>query len=834
MRRAISLWLLVVLAVAGSHGTAAQAPPTTIQMAGLTQPVEIIRDQWGINHIYAQNEADLFFAQGYAAAKDRLFQFEVWRRQATGTVSEMLGRREAKRDQGARLHQFRGDLDDELNRYHPRGKLIVESYVRGINAYIGETEKNAALLPMEFRMLGIKPGRWTPAVVISRHQALAGNVGDEARYVRLIRAIGIDALRELLYFQGGNPRFELDAAIDPTTFPNDVLSLYSAFRASVQFKPEDVTPEFRGAAAVADAGGSSTFAPGASADKKDPPLHAPDPAGPASLDADARDIGSNSWVVAGARTFSTRPILANDPHRVIAAPSLRYWVHLVAPGWNVIGGGEPVLPGVSIGHNEHGAWGLTIFGQDGEDLYVYDTNPANANEYRYRGNWEAMRVIADTIPIKGEKPEAVELKYTRHGPVVFEDRANRKAYALRAGWLEPGGAPYLASLRMNQARNWEEFREACSFSHMPSENMVWVDRNGAIGWQAAGIQPIRRNWSGLLPVPGDGRYEWDGYLPIKALPYEANPSRGFIATANNYLLPDDYPYKDLLHFEWTDAFRASRITEVLGSGRLFSVAEMTRLQNDDLSVVARALTPLLRDVTLSNPASAKARDVLTTWNFVLDKDSTAAGIYEMWQRRMLANTRAVVVPAAAREAGGQNLGSTKRLIDWLHSPDRRFGANPIAGRDALVARSMDEAVAELTKRFGPDMQGWKYGQERYHHALLRHPLSDAVNAATKAKLEVGPLPRGGDGMTVSATGGSDNQGSGGSFKIIADTEDWDNSVGLNTPGQSGDPDNPHYRDLFKLWAQGTYFPVAYSRKKVDSVTESVLRLTPTATSTQQQ
>ena len=200
----------VALVLAAGSGTAAQSPTAAIQMAGLTQPVEIIRDQWGINHIYAQNEADLFFAQGYAAAKDRLFQFEIWRRQATGTVAEILGRREAKRDQGARLHQFRGDLDDELNRYHPRGKLIVESYVRGINAYIGETEKNAALLPMEFRMLGIKPGRWTPSVVISRHQALTANAGDEARYVRLIRAIGIDTLRELLYFQGGNPRFEID------------------------------------------------------------------------------------------------------------------------------------------------------------------------------------------------------------------------------------------------------------------------------------------------------------------------------------------------------------------------------------------------------------------------------------------------------------------------------------------------------------------------------------------------------------------------------------------------------------------------------------------------
>ena len=259
--------------------------------------------------------------------------------------------------------------------------------------------------------------------------------------------------------------------------------------------------------------------------------------------------------------------------------------------------------------------------------------------------------------------------------------------------------------------------------------MVWVDRTGTIGWQAAGIQPIRRNWSGVLPVPGDGRYEWDGYLPIKALPSETNPPRGFIATANNYLLPNDYPYKNFLHVtNWADAFRASRITEVLGSGRLFSVPEMTRLQNDDLSVVARALTPLLRRVTFANPASAKARDLLTTWDFVLDKDSVAAGVYAMWQRRLLANARDVVVPAEAIKAVGANLVSTKRVIDWLHAPDGRFGTNPTAGRDALVARSMDEAVAELTKRFGADMQAWKYGQERYHHALLRHPLSEAVNS----------------------------------------------------------------------------------------------------------
>ena len=280
---------------------------------------------------------------------------------------------------------------------------------------------------------------------------------------------------------------------------------------------------------------------------------------------------------------------------------------------------SPSCPGVSIGHNEYGAWGLTIFGNDNEDLYVYDVNPANANEYRYQGHWEAMRVVTETIPVKGEKPEAVELKYTRHGPVIFEDRANRKAYGVRAAWMEPGSAPYLASLRMNQARTWEEFREACGFSRMPAENMVWVDRTGTIGWQAAGIQPLRRNWSGLLPVPGDGRYEWDGYLPITALPHEVNPSRGFVATANHYLFPNDYPYPEAMHYTWADPYRASRITEVLGSGRLFSVAEMARLQNDDLSIPARALAPLLKDVSLQNAVSAKAREMLMAWDFVMDR-----------------------------------------------------------------------------------------------------------------------------------------------------------------------------------------------------------------------
>jgi penicillin amidase len=380
---------------------------------------------------------------------------------------------------------------------------------------------------------------------------------------------------------------------------------------------------------------------------------------------------------------------------------------------------------------------------------------------------------------------------------------------------------------MNQARSWDEFRDACAYNRMPAENMVWADRTGAIGWQAAGIQPLRRNWSGLLPVPGDGRYEWDGFLPITALPHEVNPPRGFVVTANHYLFPNDYPWKEALHFTWADPYRASRIAEVLGSGRLFSVAETARLQNDDLSLPARAVVPLTRDLALGAPA-VQARDRLLAWDFVLDRDSVAAGIYAMFQRRLLANVRDRLVPAEARGQTGAGLISLKRVIDWLYAPDGRFGENPAAARDALVGRSLAEAVAELTKRFGSEMAAWKYGQERYHHALIRHALSEAVNAETRARLDAGPVPRGGDGSTVTATGNGDNQTSGGSFKFIADTDDWDNSIGINTPGQSGDPASPHYRDLFDLWAKGRYFPVAYSRGRVESVTESVVRLDPGA------
>jgi len=800
-RRAASLAVAVLLTAA--QALAAQET-TTLALPGLDRPVEIRVDRWGIAHIYAETEHDLFFAQGWNAARDRLFQLELWRRQATGTVAEILGPRELERDIGTRLFLFRRDLEQELRYYHPRGVEIVGAYVEGINAYVAQANRDPASLPLEFRLLGIRPGTWTPEVVISRHQGLLGNIGAELSTGRLVARIGAEAVRRLEDFGPGEPILDLDPAVDGAALSQDILRLYDAFRGSVRFLPEDVAPEHRGDAAAfayleqvaEDAAYALAYDPN-------------------------EGVGSNNWVVSGRLTESGYPLMANDPHRAQGAPSLRYWVHLVGPGWDVIGGGEPSLPGVSIGHNRHGAWGLTVFSTDGEDLYVYDTNPSNPDEYRYRGRWEPMTVIREEIPVKGQRPHQAELKYTRHGPVVFEDRAAHKAYAVRAAWMEAGGAPYLASLRMDQATTWEEFVEACNYSHIPGENMVWAGRDGTIGWQAVGIAPIRRNFSGLVPVPGDGRYEWDGYLPIKAKPHVLNPPEGYFATANNDLIPRDYPYMDAIGYSWSDPYRWLRIVEVLGSGARHSLADMMQLQTDELSVPARQLVPLLEGLEVSDNRTLRARDLLLEWDHRMHRDSPAAGLYAAWEGQLRSRVSAALAPAGVRF----NL-SLSRTIEMLMVPPGSLGEDPLAARDALLVEALEAAMAELTEKLGPDSGGWAWGQPDYHHAYLRHPLGNAVDAATRARLEVGPLPRGGYGSTVQATGNSDNQTSGASFRIIVDTGDWDRSVGMNTPGQSGDPDSPFYRNLFEGWANDRFFPVVYSRERVEEATARVIQLRP--------
>lgn len=803
------LRLTVLLVIANLLLLTAQekSKTETLQIEGLKAPVEIIVDHWGIPHIYAKNEADLFFAQGFNAARDRLFQFEIWRRQATGTVAEILGERELKRDIGTRLFQFRGDIKAEMNHYHDRGELIITAYVNGVNKYIELTEKDPSLLPVEFKLLGIKPQKWTPEVVISRHQGLLGNIGDELKIGRQVALMGVEKTKELNWFHPNEPILELDPKINKAALQKDILGIYNAYRRPVRFQPEDL---------VADARNDW---------QQFKNLAAKDEIEWDYIEKEERAFwGSNNWIVSGEHTQSGYPMMANDPHRTQSTPSLRYMSHLVAPGWDVIGGGEPEIPGISIGHNQYGAWGLTVFRTDAEDLYVYEINPENSNQYKYRGSWEEMQLIEDEIPVKGKKAHKVSHKYTRHGPVVFEDSENNMAYAVRCGWLEIGGSPYLASLRMDQAKNFEEFKAACNYSNIPGENMVWVDKKGNIGWQAVGIAPVRRNFSGMVPVPGDGSYEWDGYLPIIAKPNLYNPTSGIFLTSNENVTPNDYIFKDALGYSWSDPFRGDRVAEELFSGKKQTLQSMAALQTDYYSIPARELIPLLGDLEITDEQTAKAQDLLLNWkDFTLDKNSIEAGIYVAWERALKQSMTELLVPKAVQRYHSMQL---KKVIDWLVVPDSKFGANPIAGRDAFLVTALKKAINSLNKKLGTDMKKWQYGQEKYKHIYLKHPMSNAVKADMRQKLDVGPAPRGGNGYTVGSTGGRDNQPSGGSFRIIVDCVDWDACLGTNSPGQSGNPDDPFYDNLFDIWAKDKFFPVFYSRKKVEGVLAKKMILMP--------
>lgn len=797
---------LAALAVAPSLG--AQSP-ARLALPGLERPVEVVRDRWGINHIYAETEHDLFFAQGYAAAKDRLFQFEVWRRQATGTAAEWLGPRELERDIGARLFRFRGDLDAELGHYHPRGMAIITAFVDGINAYVAEARLDPASLPFEFRALGALPEFWTPDVVISRHQGLLGNVTEELATGRAVAALGAARVQELSDFRPRAPDLTLQPGIDSALLAPDILRLYRAFRGPLRFRPEDLLPAYRAAAAPGNEAAAFT---------EDADVEAV-----ATARREARTIGSNNWAVGPALSQSGYPLLANDPHRAITVPSLRYWAHLVGPGWDVIGGGEPVLPGISIGHNQHGAWGLTIFETDAEDLLVYETDPADSDRYRYRGQWERMRVVVDTIAVKGQRPAIVRHRYTRHGPVVHQDSARHRAFAVRAAWMDVGGAPYLASLRMDQATTWAEFREASRFAHIPAENMVWADRDGHIGWQVVGIAPRRPNFSGLVPVPGDGRFEWNGHLEMLERPSSADPAAGFIATANNDLTPRGYPHMDAIGFSWAEPFRWARAAEVLAAGR-HTLAGMARLQADVVAVDARELVPLLRDAPLTDARLDSLRHRLLAWDHALTRESVAAGIFVAWRDRLVD----LVTERFVRPAERVHVRELPylRVLRALTVPGGEWGARPLAARDSLVARALADADDALRRRFGARVEEWAYGRSGYKHVMIRHGLSALVADSLRARLDVGPASRAGTWTTLNMTGEGDNQTSGASFRFVVDLADWDLALGTNTPGQSGDPASPWYRDRFADWARDRHFPVVYTRARVDAAAAERTLLVP--------
>jgi penicillin amidase len=708
----------------------------TINLPALKGPVDVVRDRWGVPHIYASNADDLFVAQGFVAAQDRLWQMEMWRRQREGRLAEILGPQAVERDRIARLLKYRGPTDErEWTSYHPDGRRLFEAYARGVNAFIQSVQANPDKLPVEFTLTGIRPEPWTAETVALRTAAF-GDASSELQLARQVATLGREE---------ANRRRAPDPWDDLQLPPGvDLAAIDDAVIAAARAPGGAVRP--------------ALLEPGVAEVLVDPALIA--------------SPGSNNWVVSGALSATGKPVVVNDPHRDVTNPSLRYIVHLNAPGWNVIGASEAPFFGVAIGHNDHIAWGLTIVGTDQEDVYVETVNPANANEVRWRDGWEPLRVVKETIAVKGGGARIVELKFSRHGPIFHEDPKRNLAYALRSALLEPGTAPYLAGLRLSQVRDCRQFLDAAMYWKAPSENLICGDTAGNISWQASALTPNRRGWVGRLPVSGQGAHEWAGFR--RDLPRELNPSRGFIATANHNIQPPGYSpplmFKSATNLPFD---RITRLRQLIRSGTRYTIEDHRRMQLDAHSLRAASELPLFRGWTADAPDVERARQMVAGWDAVFAKDSASAAIYSVW--RSVANAQ-----------------------------DREAAAGE-GRRKAVMGATLQKALALLRTEQGPDPAGWRWG--RMHTRAFSHPFVPAFNLPT--------VERAGGSGTVAADGAS--------YREVLDVSDWDRSIVTNTPGQSGQPESPFYGNLLPLWASDTYFPLVFSRARVDK--ESAHRLT---------
>jgi penicillin amidase len=797
---AIGVLALSVPAFSSHAATSTSVREQNWQAGGLSAPADIVIDHWGIAHIFAANVHDAFFLQGYNAARDRLWQIDLWRKRGLGLLSKSLGPAYIDQDRAARLFLYRGNMDKEWAAYAPDSRQWVTAFVDGVNAYVAQVRSGERSLPVEFKLTGSRPESWQPEDVLRiRSHALVSNVTQEVARAQVVCAGGLAADELRRRIEPAGHKAVVPAGLNPCDVPADVLKDYLLATKQVDFN------------ALKSGTQNARLLPESDL--------------AAAMDAQSSE-GSNNWVIAPSRTATGRPILANDPHRQLSAPSLRYIVALNAPGLNLIGAGEPALPGISLGHNADIAFGLTIFAVDQEDLYVYELKKDDPLSYRYKGGWEKMRVARETIEVKGGTAREVELRFTRHGPLLAHDDAKHRAFAMRTVWNEPGLAGYFGSSRLLMAKNWEEFKTAANAWGAPPQNLVYADVKGNIGWMASGRTPIRKNWDGLMPVPGDGRYEWAGFHGKDVLPAVFNPAQGYFGTANEMNLPSGYPNEqNKIAFEWGDRSRIDRIYELLAKPGS-TLADSMAIQTDTLSTQSRRTVALLANMSSNDTDVAQALALLKEWDHEESTGSAAAAIYEVWATKYLGKaTAAKVTPEPARKLVGD--GQLEAVIEFLQHPSAALGADPNSARDDILLASLKGALSELTQRLGPNMASWSWG--RLHRATFEPAVAVLADPQLRAQMTVGPLETPGSSSTPRAQAyraGDFSVAAGASVRMVMDVGAWDNSVAMNSPGQSDDPMSAHYRDLFPLWAQGTYVPLRFTRAAVDEDAEDLIHLTP--------
>jgi penicillin amidase len=751
----------------------------------LDSPVEVFRDRWGVPHIYAGSVRDAMFAQGYVHAQDRLWHMELARRAASGSLAEVFGPVALDADRLLRRVGLRRAAEAELAQVAEEMRENVESYAAGVNAFI---EGNRNRLPPEFLILRFRPQPWTPVdgLTIGKFVgwSLSGNWDTEIVRSWIVERLGPEEAARM------EPGYPVGA---PLIVPPG---------AECRGLGAPLLEELRKVQELVGAGGG----------------------------------GSNNWVVDGHKSVTGKPLLANDPHLPLQMPSIWYEVHLNGGGANVIGASIPGVPGVIIGHNDRIAWGVTNTMTDGDDLFVEQINPDDPRQYAYGGKWVDGDLVREEIRVRGRRePVVEEVLVTPHGPIIGPSiPGERRALALRTVVAEPGQHAQ-SILLLNSAGNWEEFREALRLWPAPAQNFVYADVDGNIGYQMAGLVPLRAKGQGLVPSPGwTGEYEWKGFVPFDELPSVLNPPTHYVATANNKIVDDDYAY--FLGAEYLDRYRIQRIVELLEAREKHSLEDFRSIQGDIYSIPGRELAQHLLGLQPADQDARRALNFLRVWDCQLSPDSVAATIVEAFFLQMLRNTVAVKLGPLTDYFVGKEVHPAvpdsfylQRSASWLLGLMKEAPADWFAGRSwpEVMKQSLEEAVAALRRQLGEDMSRWTWG--RVHYAPFEHVLGRV--RALQPLFNRGPVPVGGDMNTVAQASYVGSRPFAvhsytASYRQIIDLSDLNRSVAILPGGQSGHPASRHYGDMIDAWRRVEYHPMLFDRGEIERQAEGKLTLMP--------
>jgi penicillin amidase len=845
----LGLMVLTLALAVGGFGayTVRRSFPQTsgaVTLTGLDGAVDIYRDQYGIPHIYADTVHDLFMAQGYVHAQDRFYQMDFWRHQTSGRLSELYGEGTVNADKFLRTVGWQRLAEQEYALADAETKAMLDAYAEGVNAYIAN--RSAADLSLEYSFLAVNglkytPEPWSAPSTLAWAKAMAwdlgGNLDGEIQRAILTQKIGAEKTNEYMPFVYPDDH--------PIILPNPAVSTSALENLQTQVSQLDEV-----------------------------------------LGGKFDGIGSNNWVIAGSRTTTGLPLLANDPHLSIQMPSIWYEVGLHCRTvtqdcpYDVTGFSFAGAPGVIIGHNNRIAWGFTNVGPDVQDLFIEKINPANPNQYEVNGEWRDMVVVNETIKVQGqiepdpEEPDKdlgqydaatntttlqVTVRYTRHGPLIGEvydlekfatdsglDPANGAQYAFALRWtaLEVTQT-WRAIFNLNRAQNFEDFRNALRDFAAPSQNMVYADVDGNIGYQAPGNIPIRKNGDGLLPAPGwTDEYEWERYIPFDDLPYAYNPPQGYIATANNAVVGPDYAY--MISLDWDVGYRAERIVEMIEAQPKISIEHIQQMQGDDMNLGAKEVLPYLLAALdkfeFGAPGQARAAEALRGWDYQMRIESQPAAIYMGFFNALLKDTFYDDLPAdqeldAYWPGGGSD--SWLLLRNILAKPDSAWwdnAATPAAeGRDDILRQAFIEGYASLEEDLGKNTDEWRWGG--LHVAMFINATLGRVEPIGQL-FNRGPFPTAGGSSIVNATGWNmtrddretpDNPyrvGSVPSMRMIVDLSNLDNSLTIHTTGQSGHAYHANYIDMADPWRLIEYHPMLWSAANVQENAEAHLVLQP--------